>query len=237
MGKQRVDITEKDIIFFKFLYKHRYVNLRTVNILYANKPDTLYRKLKKLTEYCYIKTLRQKNMEPVFALDKEGYNTLIKINPDKEHKKINITEQRIALNSNANHHLIIAEIGAMLTNRNIDYEIDLNIKKMFPEWALIPDIILINNKIGFEVELENKSMIRYAKKLSQLQMTESIKKLIYLSRGNSLTYKIDKIEEYKAGKTLDERIILDETKNKIEFININEFILDIDRFLGHKTDD
>lgn len=231
MGKERVDITEKDINLFKFLYKHRYVNLKVIDILYENKPDTLYRRLKKLTEYNYIKVLKIQNMETLFALDFEGHIILSKTEPQKEHKKRNISKQRIPLRNNANHNLIIAEIGAMLSNRNIDYEIDLNIKSILPEWKLIPDILIY--KIGFEIELENKSMIRYAKKLSELQNTKEIDKLIYLTpMPQSLQNKVENNEEYKYGNSLDERIILNETKQKINYIKLNNFIENMDEYLN-----
>jgi hypothetical protein len=120
----------------------------------------------------------------------------------------------------------------MLNNRNIDYEIDLNIKKINPNWLLIPDLILIKDKIAFEIELEYKSMIRYGKKLAALQNTKEINKLMYLVSGNANKFKekLIKIDEYKAGKTLDERIILDETINKLEFFNLDDFMADINNF-------
>lgn len=232
MGKQRrVDLSEKDIILFKFLYKHRYANLKAINILYMVKIKTLYARLGKISNFGYIKVLKIKNMENIYTLDIKGYQVL-KESFENEFKNLRINISRIALNNNANHHLIIAEIGAMLNNRNIDYEIDLNIKKINPNWLLIPDLILIKDKIAFEIELEYKSMIRYGKKLAELQNTKGISKLIYLVRGNANKFKekLIKIDEYKAGKTLDERIILDETINKLEFFNLGDFMAGMDNF-------
>ena len=231
MGKERVDINEKDINFFKFLYKHRYCNLRAIDILYYyNKTDTLYRRLKKLAEFDYIKVLKIKNRENLYSLGVEGYKMLAKIDPEKEYRKKNITEQRLPFN--VNHSLIIAEIGAMMNIRKYDYEIDLNMKKIYPKWKLIPDILLFN-KIGFEIEIENKSMIIYAKKLSALQNTKEIEKLIYLSpTPQSLKFKIESNDEYKDGDNLDERIILDETKQKINYIDLKYFMENIDEYLN-----
>ena len=230
MGKERVDINEKDINFFKFLYKHRYCNLRAIDILYLKRADTLYRRLKKLAEFDYIKVLKIKNRENLYLLGAEGYKTLFKFAPEKEYRKRNITKQRLPFN--VNHCLIIAEIGAMMNIRKFDYEIDLNLKAIFPEWKLIPDI-LIFSKIGFEVEIENKSVIRYAKKLSELQNTKEIEQLIYLSpTPQSLKYKIEKNDEYKGGANLDERIILNETKQKINYIEIKDFIDNMDEHLN-----
>ena len=226
MGKERVDLNEKDINFFKFLYKHRYCNLKAVDILYSKKTHTLYIRLKKLAEFNYIKVLKIKNREALYLLGVEGYKILAKIDSEKEYRKRNITEQRLPFN--VNHSLIIAEIGAMMNIRKYDYEIDLNIKKIYPEWKLIPDILLFG-KIGFEVEIENKSMIRYAKKLSELQNTKEIEQLIYLSpTPQSLKFKIESNDEYAAGNNLDERIILDETKQKINYIDLKYFMENID---------
>ncbi|MHB1697760.1 MAG: hypothetical protein ACYCSQ_06645 [bacterium] len=233
MGKERVDLTEKDINFFKFLYKHRYCNLKSIDILYANKPDTLYRKLKKLAEFDYIRVLKTKNRENLYLLSLEGYQTLIRLDPEKEYKKRNITEQRLPFN--VNHNLIIAEIGAMFSIRKLDYEIDLNIKLIFPEWKLIPDILLFG-KIGFEVEIENKSMVRYAKKLSELQNTKEIERLIYLSpTPQTLKLKIESNDEYAGGDNLDERIILNETKQKIDYIDLKYFMENIDINISART--
>lgn len=230
MGKERVDINEKDINFFKFLYKHRYCNLRAIDILYSNKLHTLYIRLKKLTEFNYIKVLKIKNRENLYLLGAEGYKILTKIDMGKEYRKRNITEQRLPFN--VNHSLIITEIGAMMNIRKLDYEIDLNIKAIFPEWKLIPDI-LIFGKIGFEVEIENKSMIRYARKLSELQNTREIEQLIYLSpTPQSLKYKIESNDEYKGGDNIDQRIILNETKQKINYIEIKDFIDNMDEHLN-----
>ena len=230
MGKERVDINEKDIDFFKFLYKHRYCNLRAIDILYSSKADTLYRRLKKLAEFDYIKSLKTKNRENLHLLGAEGYKILTKIEPEKEYRKRNITEQRLPFN--VNHSLIIAEIGAMMSIRQYDYEIDLNIKGIFPEWKLIPDILLFD-KIGIEIEIENKSMIRYAKKLSELQNTKEIERLIYLSpTPQSLKYKIEGNDEYKGGDNIDQRIILNETKQKINYIEIKNFINNMDEHLN-----
>jgi hypothetical protein len=231
MGKQRVDINGKDIIFFKFLYKHKYINIKAINILYGNKEHTIYVRLKKLAGFRYIKILKVKNMENIYTLDFKGYQVL-KESFEKEFKNLGINISRIALNNNANHHLMIAELGALLLNKNIEYEIDLNIKKLNPDWLLIPDLILIKDKIAFEIELEYKSMIRYGKKLAALQNTKEINKLMYLVSGNANKFKekLIKIDEYKAGKTLDERIILDETINKLEFFNLDDFIAGMDNF-------
>ena len=230
MGKERVDIKRKDINFFKFLYKHRYCNLRAIDILYSNKLHTLYIRLKKLAEFDYIKVLKIKNRENLYLLGAEGYKILTKIEPEKEYRKRNITEQRLPFN--VNHSLTIAEIGAMMNIRKLDYEIDLNIKAIFPEWKLIPDILLFD-KIGIEIEIENKSMIRYAKKLSELQNTKEIKQLIYLSpTPQSLKFKIESNDEYKGGNNIDERIILDETKQKINYIEIKDFIGNMDEHLN-----
>ena len=79
MGKERVDLNEKDINFLKFLYKHRYCNLKAVDILYSNKADTLYRRLKKLGEFDYIKVLKIKNREALYLLGAQGYKILVKI--------------------------------------------------------------------------------------------------------------------------------------------------------------
>ena len=230
MGKERVDLNEKDINFLKFLYKHRYCNLRAIDILYLKRADTLYRRLKKLGEFNYIKVLKIKNRENLYLLGAEGYKILTKIDLGKEYRKRNITEQRLPFN--VNHSLIIAEIGAMMNIRKLDYEIDLNIKAIFPEWKLIPDILLFD-KIGIEIEIENKSMIRYAKKLSELQNTKEIKQLIYLSpTPQSLKFKIESNDEYKSGNNLDERIILDETKQKINYIDLRNFMENMDEHLN-----
>ena len=230
MGKGRVDLNEKDINFLKFLYKHRYCNLKSINILYSSKTDTLYRRLKKLAEFDYISILKTKNIENLYSLGSRGYKTLTKIDPEKEYRKRNITERRLPFN--VNHSLIIAEIGAMMNIRKFNYEVDLNLKAIFPEWKLIPDI-LIFSKIGFEVEIENKSMIKYAKKLSELQNTKEIEQLIYLSPApQSLKFKIESNDEYKGGANLDERIILNETKQKINYIEIKDFIDNMDEHLN-----
>ena len=230
MGKGRVDLNEKDINFLKFLYKHRYCNLKSINVLYSNKLHTLYIRLKKLAEFDYIKVLKIKNRENLYLLSAEGYKILTKIEPEKEYRKRNITEQRLPFN--VNHSLMIAEIGAMMSIRKLDYEIDLNIKAIFPEWKLIPDI-LIFGKIGFEVEIENKSMTRYARKLSELQNTREIEQLIYLSPApQSLKFKIESNDEYKGGANLDERIILNETKQRINYIELSNFIGNMDEHLN-----
>ncbi len=230
MGKERVDINEKDINFFKFLYKHRYCNLRAIDILYSSKADTLYRRLKKLAEFDYIKVLKIKNRENLYLLGAEGYKILIKIDLEKEYRKRNITEQRLPFN--VNHSLIITEIGAMMNIKKLDYEIDLNIKAIFPEWKLIPDILLFN-KIGIEIEIENKSTVRYAKKLSELQNTKEIERLIYLSPApQNLKFKIESNDEYKGGDNLDERIILNETKQKISYIDLKYFMENMDEYLS-----
>ena len=132
--------------------------------------------------------------------------------------------------------MLIAKIGTLLTSKKVDYEIDLTAKKAYPELKIIPDIIIKkdNGLIGFEIELEYKTAEKYAKKLSQLQTSKEIKKLIYLTNGNpdKLQEKIINISEYKNGQSIDERIILNETKEKIGYRNINEFIQDIDKYLS-----
>lgn len=230
--KERVDLNEKDINFFKFLYKHRHANLKTIGVLYADKLNTLYRRLKKLTEFNYIKNIKVKNMETLFALSFEGYKTLSKIEPEKEHRKINITEKKIPLKSNANHSLIIAEIGALLNIRGINYEIDLNLKAIYPEWKLIPDILI--EKIGFEVELENKNMVKYRKKLSELQKTKEIAKLIYISASSteSLRRKITGAGAIIQKTDADTDIIINSTMEKIDYIGIKDFMSNIDEYLN-----
>ena len=76
MGKERVDLNEKDINFLKFLYKHRYCNLKAADILYSKKPHTLYIRLKKLAEFDYIKALKIKNTEALYLLGAEGYSSI-----------------------------------------------------------------------------------------------------------------------------------------------------------------
>ncbi|MHB8231523.1 MAG: hypothetical protein ACYDDB_01300 [bacterium] len=231
MGKGRVILTDKDINFFKFLYKHRYCNLKAINILYLNKPHTLYIRLKKLAEFDYIRVLKTKNRENLYLLSVEGYKTLIKTDPEKEYKKRNITEQRLPFN--VNHSLIIAEIGAMLSIRKLDYEIDLNIKLIFPEWKLIPDILLFG-KIGFEVELENKNVLKYRKKLSELQKTKEIANLIYISVSSteSLRKKITAAGDVIQDSGADTDIIINSTMEKIGYIDLKYFMENIDKYLN-----
>ena len=232
---KRIDFNDKDKQILHLLYKHRYVDFTALNIL--NPVNiTLYQRLEKLIKYGYIKKIRSGNIKvPIYATTKNGQSWLAQ-NGKQEFNKSVLFKVKTSSIYNFNHHLFIAKIGALLTSKNIDYEIDLTAKKAYPELKIIPDIIIKkdNGLIGFEIELEYKTAEKYAKKLSQLQTSKEIKKLIYLTNGNpdKLQGKIINISEYKNGQSIDERIILNETKEKTGYRNINEFIQNIDNYLS-----
>ena len=232
---KRIDFTDKDKQILYLLYKHRYVDFTALNILNPVKI-TLYQRLEKLVKFGYIKKIGCENIKAgVYAITKNGQNWLAQ-NVQQEFNKSVINKVKTSSIYNFNHHLLIAKIGTLLTSKKVDYEIDLTAKKAYPELKIIPDIIIKkdNDLIGFEIELEYKKAEKYAKKLSQLQTSKELKKLIYLTNGNpdKLQEKIKNISEYKTGQSIDERIILNETKEKIGYRNINEFIQDIDNYLS-----
>ena len=234
-ANKRVDFNDKDKQILYLLYKHRYVDFTALNILNSVKI-TLYQRLEKLVKFGYIKKIGCENIKVgVYAITKNGQSWLAQ-NVQQEFNKCVLSKVKTSSIYNFNHHLFIAKIGALLMIKNIDYEIDLTVKRVYPELKIIPDIVIKKDDglIGFEIELEYKSAEKYAKKLSQLQNSEEIKKLIYLTNGNpdKLQEKIKNISEYKAGQSIDERIILNETKEKIGYRNINEFIQDIDKYLS-----
>ena len=232
---KRVDFNEKDKQILYLLYKHRYVDFAALNIL--NPVNiTLYKRLEKLIKFGYVKKIEPGNIKAsIYGITKNGQNWLAQ-NVQQEFNKSVVNKVKTSSIYNFNHHLLIAKIGTLLTSKKVDYEIDLTAKKAYPELKIIPDIIIKkdNGLIGFEIELEYKTAEKYAKKLSQLQTSEDIKKLIYLTNGNpdKLQGKIINISEYKNGQSIDERIILNETKEKIGYRNINEFIQDIDKYLS-----
>ena len=232
---KRIDFNDRDKQILHLLYKHRYVDFTALNIL--NPVNiTLHKRLEKLIKFGYIKKIEAKNIKvPIYAITKNGQSWLAQ-NVRQEFNKCVLSKVKTSSIYNFNHHLFIAKIGALLTNKNIDYEIDLTAKKAYPELKIIPDIVIKKDDglIGFEIELEYKTAGKYAKKLSQLQTSKELKKLIYLTNGkpDKLQGKIINISEYKNGQSIDERIILDETKEKIGYRNINEFIQDIDNYLS-----
>ena len=231
---KRVDFSERDKQLLYLLYKHRYCDFTALNIL--NPVNiTLYKRLKKLIESGYIKKITSGNIKSaIYTITKNGQNWLAQ-NIEQEFNKPILSKLKTSSLYNFNHHLLIARIGALLANRNIDYEIDLTCKKAYPKLKIIPDIIIERyGLIGFEIELEYKTAEKYAKKLSQLQNSTDIKKLIYLTQGkpDKLQNKISVIDQYKNGASIDERLITYETKNKIMFVEINNFIQNIDDFIS-----
>ena len=232
---KRIDFNDRDKQILHLLYKHRYVDFAALNIL--NPVNiTLYKRLEKLIKFGYVKKIEPGNIKAsIYAITKNGQSWLAQ-NVQQEFNKSVVNKVKTSSIYNFNHHLLIAKIGTLLTSKKVDYEIDLTAKKAYPELKIIPDIIIKkdNGLIGFEIELEYKTAEKYAKKLSQLQTSEDIKKLIYLTNGNpdKLQGKIINISEYKNGQSIDERIILNETKEKIGYRNINEFIHDIDKYLS-----
>ena len=232
---KRVDFSERDKQLLYLLYKHRYCDFTALTIL---NPviRTLYGRLEKLIKSGYIKKIVSGNIKvPIYTITKNGQNWLAQ-NIEQEFNKSVLSKVKTSSIYNFNHHLLIAKIGALLTSRNIDYEIDLTCKKAYPKLKIIPDIIIerYGGLIGFEIELEYKTAEKYAKKLSQLQTNEEIKKLIYLTQGkpDKLQNKISIIDRYKNGASIDERLITYETKNKIMFVELNNFIQNIDDFIS-----
>ena len=232
---KRVDFSERDKKLLYLLYKHRYCDFTALTMLNI-KYDTLYRRLKKLIKSGYVKKLNSENIKiEIYSLTQKGENWLTQ-NIEQEFNKPVLSKLKMSSLYNFNHHILIARIGALLANRNIDYEIDLTCKKAYPKLKIIPDIIIerYGGLIGFEIELEYKTAEKYAKKLSQLQTSEEIKKLIYLTQGkpDKLQNKISIIDQYKNGASIDERLITYETKNKIMFMELNNFIQNIDDFIS-----
>ena len=231
---KRVDFNERDKQILYLLYKHRYMDFTALNVLNPVKI-TLYKRLEKLIKFGYIKKIEAEYIKmPIYTITKRAQHWLSQ-NITQEFNKPVLSKIKTSSMNNFNHHLIIAKVGVVMTCKNIDYEIDLNIKKAYPELKIIPDIVVKKDGIiGFEIELEYKSVSKLAKKLSGLQTDKNIKKLIYLTQGNPdiLRNKISNIDEYKNGQSIDERIILDETKQKISYIKLQEFIQDIDKYLS-----
>jgi hypothetical protein len=232
---KRVDFSNKDKQTLYLLYKHRYADFTALNIINPVNR-TLYERLKKLIKFGYAKKIDSINIKiPVYAITMQGKHWLAQNIPQEFNKPI-LSKIKTSSIYNFNHHLLIAKIGALLTSRNIDYEIDLTCKKAYPELKIIPDVVIKKDDglIGFEIELEYKNASKYAKKLSQLQTNKDIKKLIYLTSGNpeTLKKKILSIDDYKDGKSIDERLIIDDTKNKIVFVKLNEFMQGIDKYLS-----
>ncbi|MHB1646233.1 MAG: hypothetical protein ACYCSW_06945 [bacterium] len=232
---KRIDFNERDKRILYLLYKHKYADFTALNILNP-VSITLYQRLEKLIKFGYIKKIDSVNIKiPIYAITMQGKHWLAQ-NIQQEFNKPILSKIKTSSIYNFNHHLLIAKTGALLTSRNIDYEIDLTCKKQYPELKIIPDIVIKKKDglIGFEIELEYKNASKYAKKLSQLQTSADIKKLIYLTSGNpeTLKKKILSIDDYKAGKSIDERIILNDTKDKIGYVKLNEFIQDIDKYIA-----
>ncbi len=231
---KRVDFTDRDKQLLYLLYKHRYADFTALNIL---NPviRTLYERLEKLIKSGYIKKIDSANIRiPIYTITMQGKQWLGQ-NIQQEFNKPVLSKIKTSSLYNFNHHILIVKIGALLTSRNIDYEIDLTCKKAYPELKIIPDIVIKKEDglIGFEIELEYKNISKYAKKLSQLQTSKDIKKLIYLTSGNpeTLKKKILSIDNYKAGESIDERLITNDTKDKIGYVKLNEFIQDIDKHI------
>ncbi|MCL4321991.1 MAG: hypothetical protein M1478_04560 [Deltaproteobacteria bacterium] len=232
---KRVDFSDRDKQILVYLYKHRYADFTALNIINP-VSITLYKRLEKFIKFGYVKKIDSINIKiPVYAITGRGKHWLAQ-NMPVEFKKPVLSKIKTSSIYNFNHHLLIAKTGALLTSRNIDYEIDLTCKAQYPELKIIPDVVIKKDDglIGFEIELEYKNVSKYAKKLSQLQTSRDIKKLIYLTSGNpeTLKKKIMQIDRYEAGGTLEERLIRNQTKEKIEYIKFNEFIQDIDKYLS-----
>ena len=232
---KRIDFNEKDKQILYLLYKHRYVDFAALSVI--NPVNiTLYQRLEKLIKFGYVKKIAAANIKvSIYAITKQAQHWLAQ-NIQQEFDKPVLSKIKTSSMYNFNHHLLIAKIGALLASKNIDYEIDLTCKKAYPELKIIPDIVIKKDDglIGFEIELEYKTAEKYAKKLSQLQTTEEIKKLIYLTNGKPdiLRNKITNIDQYKNGESIDERLINNKTKNKIMYIKLGEFIQDIDNYLS-----
>ena len=232
---KRVDFNERDKQILYLLYKHRYADFTGLNIL--NPVNiTLYQRLEKLIKFGYVKKIAAGNIKmPVYTITKQGQHWLAQNIPQEFDKPV-LSKIKTSSMYNFNHHLEIAKIGAMLTIRNIGYEIDLTVKKAYPELKIIPDIVIQKDGgfYGFEIELEYKKVLQYAKKLSQLQTSKDIKKLIYLTAGNTETLqnKIMGIDKYENGQSIDERIIFNKTKQKISYVKLDEFTQDIDKYLS-----
>ena len=232
---KRVDFSERDKQLLYLLYKHRYADFTALTML--NQVNiTLYKRLEKLIKFGYIKKITSENIKSsIYTITKNGQNWLAQ-NIEEEFNKPVLGKVKASSLYNFNHHLLIAKIGALLACRNINYEIDLTCKKAYSELKIIPDIIIerYGGLTGFEIELEYKTAEKYAKKLSQLQTSKDIKKLIYLTSGkpDKLQSKISTIDKYKNGESIDERLITYETKNKIMFVELNNFIQNIDDFIS-----
>ena len=234
---KRIDFNEKDKQILYLLYKHRYMDFTALNII--NPVNiTLYQRLEKLIKFGYVKKIAAENIKvSIYTITKQAQHWLAQ-NIQQEFDKPILNKIKTSSMYNFNHHLFIAKIGALLTSKNIDYEIDLTCKKAYPELKIIPDIIIKKDDglTGFEIELEYKGADKYAKKLSQLQTSKEIKKLIYLTNGKPdiLRNKVINIDRYKNGESIDERFIVDETKNKLMFIKLADFETDIDNYLSGK---
>lgn len=222
---KRVDFSERDKQLLYLLYKHRYCDFTALNGLFVE--SNLYKKLKKLSEFGYIRKFDLSRLtRPLYSLTMLGRNWLMR-NMDKEFDKSIIKEIKMSSIYNLNHHLKIAEIGALLTIRNIDYEIDLTCKKAYPELKFIPDIVIEKEDglIALEIELENKSVKKNRIKLSKIQMAKEIKKVIFLSpRKDGLENNFNRAAEIILHDNgLGENIIINSTMDKLRFVDIKDF--------------
>ncbi len=131
---------DKEQILY-LLYKHRYVDFAALNIL--NPVNiTLYKRLEKFIKSGYIKKIASGNIKVlIYAITKNGQNWLAQ-NIEQEFNKPVLSKVKTSSLYNFNHHLLIAKIGALLTSKNIDYEIDLTVKRAYPELKIIPDIVI-----------------------------------------------------------------------------------------------
>lgn len=237
MGAHKgVVLSERDYRLFNFLHKCKYAGVKPLMNIFQTDITTVRHRLKKLEEYKYIGRIKLNFIESSLYFLEIKAKIIIAEMLDEDIPKRplkSLTNKSIV---NLKHHLKICDLASVLSVKGYDYEIDLTVKKAYPGFKIIPDIVVKkdNELIGLEIEFEYKTPPKYAKKLSQFQNSEELKKLIYLVKTNpeTLRNKINKIDRYKNGKTIDERLIMKDTKERIEYIKLTDFEPNIDGYLN-----
>ena len=237
MGAHKgVVLSERDYRLFNFLHKCRYADIKPAMNIFQTDITTVRHRLRKLEDYKYIGRIKLNFIKSslYFLGTKAKIIIAETLNEDIPKRPLkSLTDKSIV---NLKHHLKICDLASILSAKGYDYEIDLTVKKAYPGFKIIPDIVLKkdNELIGLEIEFEYKTPTKYAKKLSQFQNSKEFKKLIYLVKTNpeTLRNKINKIDIYKDGETIDERLIMDKTKEKIEYLKLTDFELNINEYLN-----
>ena len=213
-------LTQKDILLINFLNKHRYCDAETAGMIYET-GRYVYERLAVLEKNKFVRRFNINISKNLLALGSAGKNF--------SGNKKRVDGLRVG-QGGLTHHEKISKVGIALLKMGIDYEIDLNL--MHAGYKLIPDILLKDYAVGLEIELEKKSDKAYRKKLANIQTDGLINKTVYIIKNPGMfRERMKKIKElpFKAGRTIDDRIIRNTTLGKIGYFDIGEFYRDLEK--------